>query len=98
MLDAPPMQRPAPAARRLDGPAVSYSEVPDGYAYDRKKWEALVEYDEDIKRVSLALQPYGSKYIDQFAAAYLALNDKEYLPVIIKRILATAKQDAEARS
>jgi len=66
--------------------------------YDRGKWRALVEYDSDIARVVSALSPYGQKYIDQLAAAYLALNDKEYLPMIVQKILATAKDDVGRHS
>jgi hypothetical protein len=62
--------------------------------YDRAKWRALVEYDPDISRVVSALSPYGQKYIDQLATGYLALNDKDYLPMIVQKILATAKEDA----
>ncbi len=62
--------------------------------YDRAKWKALVEYDPDISRVVSALSPYGQKYIDQLATGYLALNDKSYLPMIVQKILATAKDDA----
>jgi hypothetical protein len=68
------------------------------YGYDRAKWDALVAFDEDIARIEQALAPYGQSYVDQFAAAYLALNDKRYLPAIIEKILASAKQDARARS
>jgi hypothetical protein len=66
--------------------------------YDRAKWRALVEYDSDIARVVSALSPYGQKYVDQLAAAYLALNDKKYLPMIVQKILATAKDDAAHRA
>jgi hypothetical protein len=61
--------------------------------FDQNKWNALVKYDPDIKRIVEALSPYGPKYIDQFAAAFMALNDKDYLPQIIQDILATAKAD-----
>jgi hypothetical protein len=44
-----------------------------------------------------ALFPYGQKYVDQLATGYLALNDKEYLPMIVQKILATAKDDAARR-
>lgn len=66
--------------------------------YDEAKWHALVEYDEDIAKVANALAPYPRKYTDEFAAAYLALNDKTYLPVIIKKILATARADGASGS
>lgn len=94
-------ERPAPqSARRFEPPIVDQpaEEATRGrYSYDRKKWDALVEFDDDIGRVAKALQPYGDKYIDQFAAAYLALNDKQYLPAIVQKILETAKQDGAAR-
>jgi hypothetical protein len=66
--------------------------------YDKAKWRALVEYDPDISRVVSALSPYGQKYIDQLATGYLALNDKDYLPMIVQKILATAKEDAARRN
>ena len=64
---------------------------------DKAKWKALVEYDPDISRIANALFPYGQKYVDQLATGYLALNDKEYLPMIVQKILATAKDDAARR-
>jgi hypothetical protein len=66
--------------------------------YDKVKWRALVEYDPDISRVAAALAPYGQKYTDQLATAYLALNDKDYLPLIVQKILATARDDLRQRS
>jgi hypothetical protein len=62
--------------------------------YDRTKWKALVSYDDDIARVVQALQPFGQKYVDQLATAYLAINDKDYLAVICQKIVATAKADS----
>jgi len=66
--------------------------------YDKVKWNALVVYDPDISRVVSALSPYGQKYIDQLATGYLALNDKSYLPMIVQKILATARDDAARRA
>jgi hypothetical protein len=43
-------------------------------------------YDPDISRVVNALFPYGQKYVDQLATGYLALNGKEYLPMIVQKI------------
>lgn len=63
-------------------------------SFDLQKWNALVEYDADIKRIVDALAPFGQKYVDEFAQAFMALNDKKYLPQIIEKILATAKADA----
>ncbi len=37
---------------------------------------------------------YGQKYVDEFAAAYLALNDKDYLPAILRKIVASASRDS----
>ncbi len=70
----------------------------EGQGYDRAKWNALVQYDEDISRVVKALAPFDKKYTDQFAAAYLALNDKTYLSIIVQKILVTAKEDLATRS
>jgi hypothetical protein len=86
----------APPERTYDREPELRTINPD--TYDKAKWRALVEYDSDIARVVSALSPYGQKYIDQLAAAYLALNDKEYLPMIVQKILATARDDAGRRS
>jgi hypothetical protein len=69
----------------------------NGFTYDKAKWDALMRYDGDISRVVEALAPYGQKYVDELAAGYLAINDKAYLPMIIQKIVASAKQD-RARS
>ncbi len=65
----------------------------NGFMYDKAKWDALVRYDSDISKVVEALAPYGQKYVDELAAGYLALNDKAYLPMIVQKIVANAKQD-----
>jgi hypothetical protein len=64
------------------------------HPYDRQKWCALLSSDADISRLAEALQPYGQKYVDEFAAAYLALNDKDYLPMILRNIIASARRDS----
>ncbi len=61
--------------------------------YDERKWAAICDYDDDIQRVAAALKPYGEKYVDELARAYLALNDKQYLPMIVQKIVKLAKQD-----
>jgi hypothetical protein len=87
----------------LPSPSRSYDHEPELRTinpdpYDKAKWKALVEYDPDISRVVSALSPYGQKYIDQLATGYLALNDKQYLPMIVQKILATARDDAARRA
>lgn len=97
----PPLVARANFNRPLTGePTIEHvrSEPPSRYSYDSAKWDALVEYDPDIAKIAAALKPYGAKYTDQFASAYLAINDKNYLAVIVQKIIATAKQDAAQRS
>jgi hypothetical protein len=65
--------------------------------YDVKKWEALVKYDEDISLVAQKLAPYGQQWIDEFARAYLALNDKRYIVHIVKKIVAEANKETGAK-
>jgi|SRR5947209_6365809 len=64
--------------------------------FDRAKWNALVKYDDDIGRVAEEVGRLGEKWVDIFAADYLALGDKSYLPSIIRKILEQAKDDREA--
>ena len=35
-------------------------------------------------RLVSVLAPYGQQYVDELARAYLVLNDKDYLPMIIE--------------
>ena len=64
------------------------------YSYDRREWRALLSSDADISRLAKVLESYGQKYVDEFAAAYLALNDKDYLPAILRKIVASASRDS----
>jgi hypothetical protein len=64
------------------------------HQYDKTKWNALVEFDPELARVEAILRPYGQKYVDQLATAYLILNDRNKLPEIIKKIVEAAKRDA----
>jgi hypothetical protein len=63
-------------------------------SYDKQRWRALLSSDADISRLAAALAPYGQKYVDEFAAAYLVLNDKDYLPMILRKIIASARRDS----
>jgi hypothetical protein len=64
------------------------------HSYDAQKWRALLSSDGDIWRLANALEPYGQKYVDEFAAAYLAVNDKDHLPMILRQIIASARRDS----
>jgi len=79
----------------------SYAEPPSvsntaGSSFDRAKWNALIQYDNDIALVAEKIRPLGQKRLDEFASAYLALNDKQYLPSIERKIVAAATAEAEA--
>ena len=63
--------------------------------FDHESWQSLVENDPDISRLVTVLAPYGQQYVDELARAYLVLNDKEYLPMIIKKIVKSATRGAE---
>ena len=61
--------------------------------YDRVKWNALVEYDPEIRTACEKVAPLGQKYIDQVAAAYLTLGDKSYLASIVEKAINQSKLD-----
>lgn len=63
-------------------------------SYDEVRWNWLVQSDPDLLRLVAVLTPYGRKYVDELATACLALNDKRYLPMILKEIVASARRDA----
>jgi hypothetical protein len=67
-------------------------------ARDRQKWMSLIQNDADLARIVDALTPYGQKYVDELARAYLVLDDKDYLPMILKKIVSSARKDAGQQS
>jgi hypothetical protein len=66
----------------------------DPYSYDLERCRSLVRNDADISRAASSLAPFGKKYMDELAKAYLVLNDKDYLPIIFKKITAAIRKDA----
>jgi hypothetical protein len=65
--------------------------------FDVEKWNALLRYDDDIAKVAEKLRPLGDKWVDELARAYLVLNDKQYLPSIVQKIIADARKEDEQR-
>jgi len=61
--------------------------------FDRNKWDALLKYDPDIAQVATKLSTLGQHRVDEFAKAYLAINDKAYLAVIVKKIIDDARKE-----
>jgi hypothetical protein len=62
------------------------------------EWEALIRSDQDLSRVVTNLTPFGQKYVEQLAKAYVAFDDKAFLPRILNMVIASARKDADLRS
>ncbi|WJR81424.1 hypothetical protein [Bradyrhizobium sp. NP1] len=85
---------PEPSAQSLQRRRPASRLVPtNANSYDGEKWRAIARDDADVARSIDALAPFGKKYVDQLATAYLAFNDKSHLPVIMKMIAATIRKD-----
>jgi Ankyrin repeats (3 copies)/Inhibitor of vertebrate lysozyme (Ivy) len=61
--------------------------------FDRAKWNALLQYDKNIAMAADQIRPLGQAWLDEFAAAFLALNDKQYIPEILERIRTRAQAE-----
>jgi hypothetical protein len=61
--------------------------------FDQQKWNALVQYDPDIKRAYDYVVPLGPTYVQRLATDYFALNDKAYLPQIVNKLVAEYNAD-----
>jgi hypothetical protein len=72
--------------------------IPNDAPYDVEKWQTLVQYDDDIAMAEARLRPLGQKWLDEFARAYLALNDKRYLPNIFQKIVQAARAEEDVRA
>ena len=88
-----PSRPPKPALVSRQQP-VRRQDEPDTNPYDLEKWRALVKSDADISRSVEAVQPFGKKYVDQLAVAYLAFEEKSYLPSIVKLVANAIKRDS----
>jgi uncharacterized protein DUF5362 len=91
LLSSTSADRPAPTL--VVPSSVQMAEMPQrSTAYDVAKWKALVEFDSDIADASKRVGAYGDRYVDQLAAAYLALNDKQYLGTVVDKIVERARR------
>ena len=56
------------------------------------KWKALVEYDSDVYEAARAARGWGREFEREMARAYLALDDKTFLPIIIQKLEEESKR------
>ena len=68
-----------------------------GRPFDEEKWNALLRYDDAIANAAAEVRPFGDKWVDELARAYLTLEDKQYLPNILKNIISDANREADER-
>jgi hypothetical protein len=87
---SPPPIRPEPSP--LKPPVLRSAPVP---LTDAEKWRILLASDADVARLAAALAPYGQKYVDRLASAYLREADSSRLPEVINRIVEAARNDAK---
>jgi hypothetical protein len=88
-LSPPPPTRVEPPPPQIPGPRWAPAPLSD-----EDRWRILLATDADVARLAAALAPYGQKYVDHLAAAYLGEADPARLPEIIDRIVAAARNDA----
>ena len=56
------------------------------------RWEALVQFDDEIREAAARLLPFGSVWVDKLGDAFFALHeDRRYLPNIVARLTAEAE-------
>jgi hypothetical protein len=92
---------------RLERPSIRHSSNPNPFApaandktrregaVREEKWMLLVENDPDLAKVERVLSQYGPQYADQLAKAYVVFDNKAFLPIILKMIIASARLNAE---
>jgi hypothetical protein len=90
----PPHRALAPSQAAQEREVVDRESAIGPGSHDQERWHFLLRNDADISRWVTVLAPYGQKYVDEFAAAYLALNDKDHLPAILRQIIASARRDS----
>lgn len=86
----------ASTAKTIDAqatPVGAYGSAPSTKEYDEAKWNALKEFDDDIRVAAYRIAAFGPAMEDKLAKAYLAISDKAYLQSIVSKLEA----EAEAR-
>lgn len=63
--------------------------------YDPRQWEALLRYDEEVRRVAETLRKIGPEYEGLFAREYMQVNDRRYLHEIADRVIKFAMGSPE---
>lgn len=71
------------------------SAAPEPAGYDLRRWQALIEVDDEIAAATEQVKAYGDQFEHELAQKYLALNDKSYLAPLVKKI--TDRADAALR-
>jgi hypothetical protein len=56
--------------------------------YDINRWSALLKNDDDLAKVAEKIRLLGENCVDELARSYLFLNDKKYLPDIVRKIIS----------
>jgi len=56
--------------------------------YDITRWRALLKNDDDLAKVAEKIRLLGENCVDELARSYLPLNDKKYLPDIVRKIIS----------
>lgn len=74
---------------RRNSPVASLS-----FNFDRARWDALLKRDPQLSAVADKLRPLGEKWVDKFAASYLAASDS-LLPALVSGIIAQARKEFE---
>ena len=67
------------------------------FKFDRARWGALVARDPQLRAVAEKLRPLGVRWVDRFAASYIAANDRSRLPTLVTEIIAHARKEFEQR-
>ena len=91
--EPPLLQEPSTDILRSDQ-SKHFSTI-DQRSNDRERWRELMSTDSDLARLAEVLAPFGQKYVEELAAAYLVSNDKKYLPMIVQNIIASARKDSD---
>jgi hypothetical protein len=72
-------------------PAPLQSVSPPPPAYDRNRWDALMQADSDVALSAAQLAPYGEHYVAELAAATLSVGGRANLAANTARLIERAR-------